>query len=527
MSKPKVALFGASGTMGKQSFKELWKRRDRYDIVILVLPSEQKLELFRKYERAAGVPIIEGPGVAEGEGLKIVWGDATNYADVEETLKGVEWVFSAMAYISPQADYHPEIAKAVNTDAIINIIQVIEAQPGGAERIKFIYTGTVAETGNRPKGIHVGRVGDPLKPSVFDFYAVTKIAGERAVLESKIKHWASLRMTFIMPTSYKELLTLQDPILFHMPIDAYMENLTDRDAGFGLVNCLDIPDESDFWRRVYNMGGGPEMRCLSYDYATRNYQAVGMSGIEACTERMWFALRNFHMQYYEDSHLLNEYLHYWRTSLDDYWSEIVGDLPFNLKVVAFLARLLPFFRKQVEQSTYARMKDMAENHKNGSGHWFRNRNDGRISAFFKDYETYQAIPNWGQDMPDMSLEPEWHRLDHGYDETKPQLELSDLQGAADFRGGECLASEWDGDMFAALDWKCSAEHEFQAKPNTILKAGHWCPGCMAPPWDFDQQARSNPFLAQVWYADHDQDEQDRNRYENILLALATHQPNLP
>ena len=300
-----------------------------------------------------------------------------------------------------------------------------------------------------------------------------------------------------------------------MPIDAYMENLTDRDAGFGLVNCLDIPDESDFWRRVYNMGGGPEMRCLSYDYATRNYQAVGMSGIEACTERMWFALRNFHMQYYEDSHLLNEYLHYWRTSLDDYWSEIVGDLPFNLKVVAFLARLLPFFRKQVEQSTYARMKDMAENHKNGSGHWFRNRNDGRISAFFKDYETYQAIPNWGQDMPDMSLEPEWHRLDHGYDETKPQLELSDLQGAADFRGGECLASEWDGDMFAALDWKCSAEHEFQAKPNTILKAGHWCPGCMAPPWDFDQQAKSNPFFAQVWYADHDQDEQNYYSEESI------------
>ena len=155
MSKPKVALFGASGTMGKQAFKELWKRRDRYDIVILVLPSEQKLELFRKYERAAGVPIIEGPGVAAGEGLKIVWGDATNYADVEETLKGVEWVLSAMAYISPQADYHPEIAEAVNTDAIINIIQAIEAQPGGAERIKFIYTGTVAETGNRPKGIHV------------------------------------------------------------------------------------------------------------------------------------------------------------------------------------------------------------------------------------------------------------------------------------------------------------------------------------------------------------------------------------
>jgi nucleoside-diphosphate-sugar epimerase len=201
MSKPKVALFGASGTIGYQAFKELWKRRDKYNIIIMVLPSERKLGVFRKYEQEARVPTIDGAGVAKGDGLKIVWGDDTNYGDVEETVKGVEWVLNAMAYISPQADYHPEVAKAVNTDAIVNIVKAIETQPDGAEVIKFVYTGTVAETGNRPKGIHMSRVGDPLKPSVFDFYAITKIAGERAVLESNIKHWVSLRMTFIMPTS--------------------------------------------------------------------------------------------------------------------------------------------------------------------------------------------------------------------------------------------------------------------------------------------------------------------------------------
>ena len=447
MSKTKVALFGASGTMGYQAFQELWKRRKQYDISILVLPSEKELGKFRKYEREAGVPLVEGNGVAEGDGFKIVWGDATNYEDVVETIDGAEWVLDAMAYISPQADYHPEIARAVNTDAIINIIRAIEAQPGGAERIKFIYTGTVAETGNRPAGIHMGRTGDPLKPSVFDFYAITKIAGERAVLESEIKHWASLRMTFIMPTTYKELLVLQDPILFHMPIDAYMENLTDRDAGFGLVNCLDIPDNSDFWRRVYNMGGGPKMRSTAYDYLNRNYQMAGLSGVQACTERRWFALRNFHMQYYEDSHLLNEYLHYWRTSIDAYWIEITNDLPFNIRLVAFLARLIPAFSRKVEQSTYRIMKDMVENHKNGTAYWYRNRNDLRVSAFYKDYASYEEIPGWDEELPNVDPDPDWHSLDHGYDESKTTLSLADLQGAAAFRGGDCLAIEWDGDMF--------------------------------------------------------------------------------
>lgn len=508
MVKTKVALFGASGTMGYQAFQELWKRRNQYDISILVLPSEKELGLFQKYERETRVPYLEGNGAAEGDGLKIIWGDATNYEDVAETVDGAEWVLDAMAYISPQADYHPEMAKAVNTDAIINIIRAIEAQPNGAERIKFIYTGTVAETGNRPAGIHMGRAGDPLKPSVFDFYAITKIAGERAVLESEIKHWASLRMTFIMPTNYKELLTLQDPILFHMPLDAYMENLTDRDAGFGLVNCLDIPDDSDFWRRVYNMGGGPKMRSTAYEYLTRNYQIAGLSGVEACTERRWFALRNFHMQYYEDSRLLNEYLHYWRTSIDEYWEVITNDLPLNIRLVAFLARLIPAFRRQAEQSTYSIMKDMVENHKNGTAYWYQNRNDLRVSAFYKDYASYEAIPGWDKDMPNIDPDPGWQRLNHGYDETKPILSLADLQGAAAFRGGDCLAGEWDGDMFARLDWRCSDGHEFQLKVNTILKAGHWCPDCMAPPWNFDWKARENPFFAQVWYADHDPHEEN-------------------
>jgi nucleoside-diphosphate-sugar epimerase len=502
MSKKRVALFGASGTMGYQAFQELWKRKDHYDISILVLPSEKDLGLFRKYEQQAGVPPIEGSGAAQGDGFKIVWGDATDYSDVLETIEGVEWVLSAMAYISPQADYRPAIARAVNTDAIGNIIRAIEAQPDGAERIKFIYTGTVAETGNRPKGIHMGRVGDPLKPSVFDFYAYTKIAGERAVLESEIKHWASLRMTFIMPTNYQELLLLQDPILFHMPIDAYMENLTDRDAGYGLINCLDIPDNSDFWRRVYNMGGGPCMWSTAYEYLNRSYQLIGLSGVEACTERKWFALRNFHMQYYEDSCVLNEYLNHWRSSMDQYWNMIAKDLPFKIRLVALLSRLFPDFRRKVEQSTYKMMGELVENHKNGTAYWYNKRNDQRISAFFQDYSSYDSIPGWGIDMPNLDPEPEWQRLDHGYDESKTSLELCDLCAAATFRGGKCQADKWDGDLYLPLDWTCGFGHEFRASPNTILKTGHWCSQCMAPPWDFDQQAKVNPFFAQVWNADH-------------------------
>ncbi len=505
MSKQKVALFGASGTMGFQAFLELWKRRDQIDIVILVLASEQKLALFRAYEIEAGVPLIKGPGVAEGNGLKIVWGDATNILDVKETVRGVDWVLDAMAYISPEADYHPERAKAVNTDAIHNILIAIQEEPCGVERIRFIYTGTVAETGNRPLGIHYGRVGDPLKPSIFDHYAITKIAGERAVIESPLRYWVSLRMTFIMPTSFHEWVNMIDPILLHMPLDACMENLTDRDAGYGLVNCLDIPADSDFWRRVYNMSGGPEMRCAAYEYLDASMKLLGSSGVESCTRRRWFARRNFHMQFFEDSHILNTYLHHWRDTLEEYWDFLRNQMPGQMRLLANSCKYLPLLRWLVEKQTYRRLAAMANYHKNGTAYWRKKNNNERINAFYGSFAEYDAIPEWKYSEKPM-LSSDWRRLDHGYDEENQNFTITDLETAANFRGGHLLSSCWDKDLYSPLEWQCSFGHRFRARPYTILKTGHWCPVCINPPWNFDQQARVNPFFAQTWYADHDPSE---------------------
>jgi len=407
--------------------------------------------------------------------------------------------------ISPQADYYPELAKTCNTDGIRNIVRAIEAQPNGAEHIRLVYTGTIAAIGDRLQSIHWGRMGDPLKPSIFDFYAVTKIAGERAVLDSNIKHWASLRMTYIMPADFAEFF-MMDPIMFHQPIDSFMENITARDAGYGLVRCLDIPHDSDFWRRAYHMAGGPKMRCVSLDLMTKGFQVNGLSGIESCAERKWFALRNFHMEYYEDSHILNRYLHHWRDSLDVYWENLVRTVPPEMQQMAAECRKNPELQKQMEQSTYEILRNMAENHRNGTVYWYKNRCDMRITAFYKNYETFEAIPSWGINMPQADPEPAWHRLDHGYDESKEKLALKDLQGAAAFRGGECVSRRWNGEMYKSLQWKCARGHVFSGKPYTILKAGHWCPDCAPPPWNYDDEAKRNPFFAQVWYPNHDRDE---------------------
>ena len=69
--KKTVFLTGATGNMGWAGFKELYARRERFDIRILARDSKKNRKLL--------APYADDPSVC------IVWGDLMNYDDV---LKG-------------------------------------------------------------------------------------------------------------------------------------------------------------------------------------------------------------------------------------------------------------------------------------------------------------------------------------------------------------------------------------------------------------------------------------------------------
>ncbi len=512
-----VVLLGASGSMGFEAFKELWNRRQtanksKYKIVLLQRPSNRNKALFAEYEQECGINSIPQRGVVESEELKIGWGDATNYSDILEAVRDADWILCPMAFIAPAADHNPEMSKAVNTTAIENVIRAIY-ELGRENQIKLIYVGSVAETGDRLQSIHMGRVGDPLKPSVFDFYATCKIAGERAVIESGLKYWVSLRQTYIAIPNTMDLI---DPIMFHQPIDTCIELNTARDAGRGLVNCLDVPEDSDFWRRVYNMGGGPSCRVTFLEMTAKMMKIFGLGDYRKIMERKWFATRNFHCHYFEDSRVLNEYIHNWGDTLEDYYQQVRENRSISVRIAAVLSKI-PGFQALIQKAAYRRMKAMITG-KDGTLYWYESRNEPRIKAFYGSFEDYEAIGNWNDsDMP--NLNPDWKRLDHGYDESKVRLEISDLRGAAKFRGGSLASSSWNGDMYSSLKWRCAFDHKFDGTPYLVLKTGHWCPYCEAPPWDYGRIAERNPFFAQVWYTNHSRDEMDfypDDCYKDIL-----------
>jgi len=488
--------------MGGEAFKELIRRKSKYDIVLILRPSKTNKKTFKKFLPNDRIP-VNTKGVVHEEGLKIVWGDLTHYPDVLEAMNDVDIVLHPAAFIAPAADHNPSLAEKINVGGTENIINAIKAQENGQERIRLVYVSSVAIYGDRLAPIYWLRTGDPLKPSVYDFYAITKIRAERAVIESGLRYWVSIRQTYI---AIPDCMSLMDPIMYHQPIDQHIELVTSQDAGYGLVQTIETPEE--FWRRIYNMGGGPSCRFIFHDYIEKSMKNIGLGDYRKIMDRNWFALRNFHCGWFHDSNALNQYLGHWRQSLEDHLQQVKDAAPLYTKFAKYMpARLI--------RSNFTQKMTKG---KDGTMYWIESNNKGRITAFWGSREKWESIPDWSIGMPNPKAEA--YLLEHGYDEEKllDELTIEDMKKAAEFRGGKCLSTKVTG-VYDQLDWKCAFDHTFQGSPVLILKGGHWCPECLAPPWNYDEIAKKNPFFAQVYYTNHDRDENnfyDEKCYEDIL-----------
>lgn len=489
MSKKTVALTGASGTMGYQTFQEIY-RRNQFNLVLLLRSSDKQSKKLQPY--------------AKDPSVRIVWGDLTCYEDVLEFVTGADYVLHVGGMVSPAADYYPVQTLKTNVTAAKNIVRAVKAQPN-PDQIKVVYIGTVAETGERNPPVHWGRTGDPIFISVYDHYAISKVRAEAIFAESGLRYWVSLRQSGIL---YPSILKNMEPIMYHVPLNGVLEWATVEDSGRLLANicCDDLPDE--FWRRFYNIGSGEEYRLTNYEFEELLLETLGLGSPKRLFEPNWFATRNFHGQWYCDSDVLEEYCHFRsNVPVKEYFRGMMDQVPVYYKL-AFLAKpWAPLLKKFW-------MRSIAETPIYGTLWWVKHAIPERISAYYGSMEEYLKIPvNWEEfpliipDKRSDSQEVIW--LDHGYDETKPfeSITLDDLQRAAAFRGGQCLAEELP-DVYTPIPWKSAMGNEFMMSANLVLRGGHWCPEELPWPWDYGVEAERNPFFAQVWYPQHDQSEHD-------------------
>jgi nucleoside-diphosphate-sugar epimerase len=418
------------------------------------------------------------------KGVKVIWGDLTCYEDVLEGVSGTDIVLHVGGMVSPLADTQPDLTMKVNVGAAQNIVRAIKAQTD-PDQVKLVYIGTVAQTGHRPVPIHWGRVGDPIKISTFDAYALSKTIAERIIVDSGLKNWVSLRQTGIARMAAAEPL---DPITFHTTLEGVLEWITPKDSGRLLANvCEDsVPDA--FWGNIYNIGGGSPNRLTNLELFEKMLGATGVDDYREVLDPSWFALQNFHGQWFSDSDQLEAIVPYRHQTFDDYLKEQIPQVPWYIRLGSSLPNLV---RRKFEQVARG---------PRGTLSWLAQGDIAHIKAFFGSRRIWQTIQGWDSVSTDRPSESAT-MLDHGYDETKSRdvFSLEDVQEAARFRGGKCISKGMNrGDWRSLLTWGCHEGHEFPASLNLILRGGHWCPVCMSDPSTYDRLAQHSPFFQQVW-----------------------------
>lgn len=475
--KRNVLITGSTGVMGQATLAQLAERLDRFNIRLLVRESKKNRRILKRY--------------LGREGIEVVYGDLLDRDSIERAVEGVDIVLHIGGLVSPMADHQPQKALDVNVGAVRNLIAAIKRQH---EEAALVYIGSVAQTSDRRPPYHWGRTGDPLVASIFDYYGVSKIIAEREVAESGLKRWVSLRQSGILHPGL--FLRGSDPITFHVPLKGVLEWATVEDSGRLMANICEREVPEEFWNNFYNIGSGETYRLTNYEFEKLILEAIGSPAPEKIFDTDWFATRNFHGCWFSDSDRLEKLVPF-RENLDvkSYFRRMVKRAPL-------WARLAPLAPAPVVKNM---MRRVAKTPGLGTLDWIgREDCEQKIEAFFGGRGEQERISGWA----DTDLTPpskEERRLDHGYDETKGEsrLTLEDMKGAALFRGGECLSSGMkEGDMSTPLRWRCAFGHEFEMTPRAVLKGGHWCPRCLPAPWRYNEEARRNPFLAQVWHNTH-------------------------
>ena len=369
--KKTVFLTGATGNMGWAGFKELYKRKDRFDIRILARDSKKNHKMLDRY--------------AEDSAVTVIWGDLTCYEDVLAGVTGSDYVLHVGGMVSPAADYFPEKTLKVNVTAAENVVKAVKAQPN-VDDMRVVYIGSVAQYGDRNPPYHWGDVNAPQTPAKYDMYALSKMRAEEIFENAGLKRWVSLRQSGIL---YPGILKVVNPTAFHVPVGGVLEWATVEDSGCLLAQICEDWVSEEFWNQKYNISSGEQYRMTNYEFETRLLNGLGLPGPEKVFQPQWFALKNFHGMWYTDGDKLEDFLHFRaNTPVDEYFATMKSKLPWFYSL-AFLA---PAWAVKFFMKPYAFEKGM------GTQWWVENDPE-KFEAYYGSREAYDAIKSWDDVRP--------------------------------------------------------------------------------------------------------------------------------
>ncbi len=306
--KPKlsVLLTGASGSVGIEVLKQLHSS-GKYRVTVFEVNTPAAVKALAPFKND----------------VEIIYGDIRKEQDVENACKEQDVVIHLAALIPPVADDKPELAYAVNVSGTANVINALEQHSPDAF---LFYSSSVSVYGDRVVDPNI-RMGDPLTPSEGDAYALTKIAAEGLVRESKLK-WSTFRLGAVMGRHKISKL------MFHQPLNTSFEIVTREDTARAFVHAIDKRDE--LMGRTFNLGGGEECLCSYEEFLERSFEVAGLGKLDFPPKS--FAEKNFHCGYYADGYVLENILHFRRDTLESHFEKEQQKTSAALKLITSMFR---------------------------------------------------------------------------------------------------------------------------------------------------------------------------------------------
>jgi nucleoside-diphosphate-sugar epimerase len=221
----------------------------------------------------------------------------------------------------------PEIAKRINLDATLSLIEMMEASPTARRLVFASSAGVFGDIQDREPPL---RVDTP--PSPTDDYGRHKLACERAIQQSDLR-WTILRLAVAVPT--RLIGAPHDPAsAFEGSPDARVEIVHPADAATAFARAVACEPAVG---RILNIGGGKTCQLTNLELFNELMSAIGIGSIPAEAFRRCDPPRFYGD--WVDSEESQRLLQYQRRGL----GELKAEMAEGLGVVAPLIRLFrPF-----------------------------------------------------------------------------------------------------------------------------------------------------------------------------------------
>lgn len=317
--RKKILLTGASGTVGFEVLKQLYEKKELYDITIFDVKSRKSKRKFSPYKK----------------GINIVYGNILNDNDIINVSAEQDVIIHLAAIIPPLADEKPKLSYQVNTIGTEKLIKSLEKH---SPKAFFIYSSSISVYGDRLENPFI-KVNDILKPSKGDEYAKTKIEAENIIKNCKLD-WSIFRLSAIMG-GHKI-----SKLMFHQPLKTSLEIATPIDSARAFVNAID--KQKQLSKKIFNLGGGANCRMIYDSFLSRSFKIYGLGEVDF--KQKSFAEKNFHCGYYEDGDVLNNILNFRNDTLESYFEkEKQKNSTFKRNIISLLKKPIKIYlQKQSE-----------------------------------------------------------------------------------------------------------------------------------------------------------------------------------